>query len=520
MPPDLPKTIGRYQIEGELGRGMMGVVYSARDPALGRRIALKTVSDSFARSIPDEEKELFDQRFLAEARAAATLSHPGIIGVHDVGRDPETGILFIALEYLQGETLGQRLARGPVEWREAMRLTLRMAEALNHAHAHGVIHRDIKPANIMILESGEPKIMDFGIAKIPESQLTSAGQVFGTPLFMSPEQANGAPLDGRSDLFSLGAVLYHLLTRRHGFDAGSLPAIIMRLLHHEPDPPSSLNAALPEAVDYIVARLLAKSPDRRYPDGRTVAEDIADVLDGRVPRHRPAWESQPRGATAIEGLLDTAPPPVADRLLTTAGADARNRQPGETIGQSSRTLTLVRSLRASVARGSRRPVLPAATVALALAVGAVYVIWVRSAEEPPPTAISVTTATPGSTSDGPSLIERMSEALARSGTARISFGFEHSMKAVSLRVWVDEDLVVDRLTYGRVVRKFLGMESRKASLQEVLDVKPGPHEIKVRVAWDDNVKTEKVSRVFKAGDTRRLEADLGGLRKNLSLEWK
>jgi len=202
---------------------MMGVVYEAHDSALGRRVALKTIR--LAHELPPDERQRFEKRFLAEARAAAGLSHPGLVVVHDVGRDAASEMLFIALEYLEGRTLAEEMAGGaPLEWRRALRIAAQLAEALHHAHALGIVHRDVKPANVMMLSSGQPKVMDFGIAKLPASQLTSTGQLFGTPLYMSPEQAQGEAVDARSDLFSLGGVLYEMLTGRRCFDAPSLPA--------------------------------------------------------------------------------------------------------------------------------------------------------------------------------------------------------------------------------------------------------------------------------------------------------
>ena len=174
-----PQALARYQIQGEIGRGMMGVVYRALDPALGRIVALKTVQSVFP--LPAEQQKAFEERFLSEARVAAGLSHPAIVVVHDVGRDPESGALFIAFEYLQGQTLSELTSSGALEWREAFRIAGRLAEALHHAHARGVIHRDIKPGNVMVLPTGDPKIMDFGIAKLASSQLTAAGEFFGTP---------------------------------------------------------------------------------------------------------------------------------------------------------------------------------------------------------------------------------------------------------------------------------------------------------------------------------------------------
>jgi len=154
-----PRILGRYEIQEEIGRGMMGVVYRALDPALGRTVALKTVNLLLA--LPDEDRPGFEQRFLNEARIAAGLNHPGIVVVHDVGRDPGSDSLYIALEYLEGETLSERVKRdGRVEWREALRLTAQVAEALHHAHQKHIVHRDVKPANIMVLPNGQPKLMN------------------------------------------------------------------------------------------------------------------------------------------------------------------------------------------------------------------------------------------------------------------------------------------------------------------------------------------------------------------------
>ncbi|HEY6552904.1 MAG TPA: serine/threonine-protein kinase, partial [Vicinamibacteria bacterium] len=188
MSEETPRTLGRYEIQKELGRGMMGIVYRAHDPDLGRLVALKTIKLAFA--IPEGEKAAFEKRFQAEARAAAGLQHPGLVVVHDVGRDAATDTVYIALEYLEGHTLAEVASDGtPMDWRQALRITQKLADALHHAHAKGIVHRDIKPANIMVMaSSGQPKVMDFGIAKLPASTLTTAGEFFGTPSFMSPEQ--------------------------------------------------------------------------------------------------------------------------------------------------------------------------------------------------------------------------------------------------------------------------------------------------------------------------------------------
>jgi hypothetical protein len=327
-----PRTIGRYEIQRELGRGTMGVVYEARDPSLDRVVALKTVGAS---SLTRAERKRYEKRFLTEARAAARLSHRGIVVVHDVGRDRASGLLYMALERLDGETLADLIASGRrLDWREALRITGRAAEALHHAHAQGVVHRDVKPANIMVLPSGEPKIMDFGIARVDAGHLTTPGELFGTPLYMAPEQALGRPADARSDLFSLGTIAYTLLTGEAPFAAPSVPAILARVVHRSVPPPSELVPGLPPEIDDVVARAMAKASEDRYPTGRALAEDIEDLLGGRPPRHRTEWKPSPKGErTVVSASADGEIPDL--ELVEEA---PRRRRPGRWRTRLGRTV--------------------------------------------------------------------------------------------------------------------------------------------------------------------------------------
>jgi len=297
---------------------MMGVVYLAEDPVLGRAVALKTVSLGFA--VSEKERVAFRARFLTEAQAAARLSHPGIVVVYDVGVDSATGELFMALEYLKGQTLDALLAgERPLEWRQALRVAQRVAQALHHAHSNGIVHRDIKPANIMLLESGEPKIMDFGIAKVPTAQLTATGQVLGSPSYMSPERAREQPVDARSDLFSLGAVLYELLTGKRAFPGADVAGILLKVAYENPPPPGLARPGLPPDLDVVLARALAKDPDDRYPDGDTMAEDLEDIIEGRSPRHHAAWVASPSRTTLAGGPAPAASPTPASAEGTARG---------------------------------------------------------------------------------------------------------------------------------------------------------------------------------------------------------
>lgn len=278
----LPKTIGRYEIVREIGRGAMGVVYEGRDLSLMRPVALKTL---LLEPLAEELREPFEKRFYQEARAAAGLQHPCIVVVYEIGIDAAADAFFITLEYLRGRTLEDVIADGPMPWRDALRIAGRLADALAHAHENGIVHRDIKPGNVMILKKGEPKIMDFGVAKLDSSKLTSAGDVLGSPGYMAPEQALEARVDPRSDIFSLGTVLYEALTGKRAFGKGTFSEILMRLAYEQPTPPSRINGDIPEAVDDIVARAMAKNPDQRYANADQMVEDIEDALFDRPLRH-------------------------------------------------------------------------------------------------------------------------------------------------------------------------------------------------------------------------------------------
>ena len=239
------EKIGRYEIEKTIGRGAMGVVYLARDPIIDRLVALKTLRVD----LDAEHAEEFRERFVREARAAGRLNHPGIVTVHDVGEDPESGLMYIAMEHVEGRDLKQVLAAGEIlRHSEAARIVADVAVALDYAHSLGVVHRDVKPANIILTADGTPKITDFGIARLETSNLTVDGQFIGTPNFMSPEQITGKAVDGRSDVFSLGVVLFNLLTEERPFNGGTMHEVTLRIVQ-EPCPiPSTLSDQIPPAL--------------------------------------------------------------------------------------------------------------------------------------------------------------------------------------------------------------------------------------------------------------------------------
>jgi serine/threonine-protein kinase len=286
MPDDTPPgRVGRFEVRRELGRGAMGVVFEAHDPMLHRTVALKVIRLPFAAN--RKERSDFERRFLTEARAAAGLSHPGIVGIHEAGRDDATGTFYLALEHLAGQLLSDRIAeKGQFEEAEGLRLAAQLARALDYAHRRGVVHRDMKPENVMVLADGQVKILDFGLAKLGASQeQTAAGQFMGTPLFASPEQALGRAVDGRTDLFALGGILYTLLAGRRPFEGETLAQVLARVTHQPPPGLRVANPAVSAGTEAIVLRALAKDPAERYSSGNAMADDLEDVLDGRPPRH-------------------------------------------------------------------------------------------------------------------------------------------------------------------------------------------------------------------------------------------
>lgn len=280
------EKFGRYEILKELGHGAMGVVYKATDPMIDRVVAIKTI---LAQGLGPKEQKEYRERFFREARAAGKLSHPGIVTIYDVGEDEATQTPYIVMEFITGRTLESLLQAGEgLTMEKTIELVQQIAEALDHAHAHGIVHRDVKPANILVTEQGRAKIADFGIARFAASQFTQAGQMLGTPSYMSPEQLSGGQVDGRSDIFSLGVILYSLLTGDKPFTGDTISSISFKIVYTQPVPPRQLNIALPEEFNYVVARALAKDPAARYQTCRELIEDLDDIKHGQPPRWKGA----------------------------------------------------------------------------------------------------------------------------------------------------------------------------------------------------------------------------------------
>jgi predicted Ser/Thr protein kinase len=259
-------SIGRYEILGELGRGSMGVVYKARDPRLDRLVAIKTVlaEDGVRRGqLTEVQKRLYD-----EATAVARLNHPNIVAVYDVVIAEQTPC--IVMEYVEGRTLRELVAEGPLQPDRAVQVGLQVCHALHYAHALGVVHRDIKSGNILVAEHWEAKLSDFSIARLKGRDTTRTGVMMGTPAYMAPEQVRGRVAEPRSDLFSLGVVLYEAVTGVSPF-------------HVDPVPPRQLNSTVSPALDAVIRRAMDKDPDRRYPSAQALGEALARVSGSAAP---------------------------------------------------------------------------------------------------------------------------------------------------------------------------------------------------------------------------------------------
>ncbi len=271
----VPATLGRYHIVRELGRGAMGIVYLGKDPTIQRFVAIKTMRlDEIDR---DEELKEFRDRFFREAESTGRLSHPNIVTVYDAGE--QEGLAYIAMEYLEGTLLNSYCQKSAIlPAKQALQIVATVADALDYAHSQGVVHRDVKPANIMILKQRLVKVMDFGIAKMASASKTQTSMILGTPRYMSPEQATGKDVDGRSDVFSLGIVLFELLSGERPFDAENMAALVMRIVKAPHPPMLKYRQDLPTRVQCILDRALQKEISHRYRHASDMAQDLRDVF--------------------------------------------------------------------------------------------------------------------------------------------------------------------------------------------------------------------------------------------------
>lgn len=329
-------SLGRYTVERLLGSGAMGEVHLARDPRIDRRVALKTLRVATVRP---GEMEAMSERLLREARAAGRLIHPHIVTLFDAGEDD--GLLYLAFEYVPGSDLAERLKAGPpLPLGEALRIAGETCQGLDHAHRQGIVHRDVKPSNLMLTADGRVKISDFGIAKLAGEahELTVSGTVMGSPYYLSPEQVRGEALDGRSDLFSLGILLYEMIAGRRPFEGETLTTLVYQILHQNPPALPPLRSGLAPAVPQLLGWFLAKDRDRRVPDARTAGEALAG-LAAALPRELLALPavSHDEGTlfldeSAVSSFRTLPPPPPPPPPSPAAGGGLPGTDDAAAIG--------------------------------------------------------------------------------------------------------------------------------------------------------------------------------------------
>jgi len=334
-----PTMIGRYQITGTLGSGAMGAVYKAFDPLIRRTLAIKTIRLDVPRDSPQYRS--FIERFYMEARISGTLSHPGIVTLFDVGE--EGGLPFLAMEFIEGKTIAAVLEEGTrFKPERVIGLVSQVASALDYAHSRGVIHRDIKPSNLMVDAADQVKVTDFGIAKLADAEITHSGTLVGTPSYMSPEQAMGEKLDGRSDIFSLGVCAFEMLSGEQPFPGSNVTSILYKLVHVDPIEPADLemNGLVPQKWREVFGKVLAKKPENRYQTATAFVRDLeyclgswfaglgqeaAPLLDALVPEPTVVTEQAP---------------PVAVPAPSPRGADAERAGEGSETVEAEATVLL------------------------------------------------------------------------------------------------------------------------------------------------------------------------------------
>ncbi|MBP7587408.1 MAG: serine/threonine protein kinase [Thermoanaerobaculia bacterium] len=369
MTTNAPQKLGRYEIIEEIGKGAMGVVYLARDPLIGRQVALKTFRVGF--SAKDQELAQFRSRFVREAQSAGILSHPNIVTIHDVVDEGGEGTCFIAMEFVKGTNLKQLMQRPETFSHDRLiDILSQIAEGLDYAHSRGVVHRDIKPANILIAQDGKVKITDFGIARLDTSNLTMEGQLLGTPNYMAPEQIQGKEVDHRADIFSLGVVFYEMLTRRKPFQGENLTAVTHKIVYEPFTPAEEIIKDLPPGLTAIMTRCLEKDPNRRYP---RAAEIAAELRRGGARQVEVVAEAV--AESAADDNDDTSAtqevPPLAEETIERT--EVRTREPESLLAAATAKLPRIQPPPAAPA-----PIVPSTSPAPTAAPG-------PSTPPPPPT---------------------------------------------------------------------------------------------------------------------------------------
>jgi serine/threonine-protein kinase len=521
------RQFGRYEIISELGRGAMGVVYKARDPHIDRLVALKTIS--LWGQEAEGEKE-FRLRFMNEAQAAGRLHHSGIVGVFDVGEDSEDHDPFIVLEYVPGESLNRVLSREkklPLE--RSLRLAEEIADALDYAHAQGVIHRDIKPANILITQDGHAKIADFGIAKLNLAHFTIPGRVLGTPAYMAPEQLSGEGVDGRSDLFSLGVILYAMVTGHSPFQGNSATTVCFKVANREPIAASALDITLPPQLDAVISRAMEKDPNERYQRGADFADDLRMLQESL--KTSSTTGSKLRTTTSTRSALTGNTPAIRPAVEVAAAGNFIKR-----ILAQARVHDFVLGGLAIIALG-----IMAGRAKLFVSVPKVVVSDSAAAPNPISTAnVSATQLTPQDQNVPAKVVQtvpltrpavRKSAVKAPPPPAKpvivvplstVDLAVQHQFKDATLYVWIDDKLELTLPLHGAAQKKLVLFNGIRGVVSETLKVPAGKRVLRFRaLSTDQTVDLSKtISAEFVGGDTKSLSVAFEKHNSSMRLTWQ
>lgn len=574
-----PKRLGRYQIVAELGRGAMGTVYEAYDPRIDRVVAIKIITISG--DSPSESEE-FRTRFIREARASGRLSHPGIVTIYDVDEDPVSHTPYIVMEYVAGkrlDTFAEQLPSQRLPLETSLALAQQIAEALDYAHAQGIVHRDIKPGNVIVTEEGFAKIADFGIAKIALTEFTVPGQVLGTPSFMAPEQFLGAAVDGRSDLFSLGIILYWMLTGVKPFTGENAASVSFKLVYEDPTPATQIIPRLHPYFDAVLSHALAKDPAARYQSGKEFALDLKLVRQGEPPKalgvpDNGLDEARIRGQLigrsismmlrsvaartmhasnqflqhlpSLKRVGDSKRFDVKWRLALTTSAvliaaiglhhmvgvrTALGRQEGLKISKSvvePSPATLIPAMPASVppAQAKHKSVraLPAARVAgiptrkVLTSVKMENAARMSPTVQPIPTVQSIATVQPIPTVQSTVSVQLPVPVQPTAKATLLTIG-EHSFRLATLSISVDGELAYRGQLTG--VRK-LPFQPIRGTVSEAIRLAPGSHVVEVHVVseHDHCDETKTIEGQFQANELKTLGIAFAGHNSDMRLAWK
>jgi len=534
------KRFGRYEIVAELGRGAMGVVYKARDPQIDRIVAVKTVS---MWGQEQEAEAEFRMRFMNEAQAAGRLHHAGIVSIFDVGENPENKEAYIVLEYVSGESLNKILAREKkLSLPRALQLAEEIAVALDYAHGQGVVHRDIKPGNILVTDEGHAKIADFGIAKLNLAHFTLPGRVMGTPAYMAPEQLSGEGVDGRSDLFSLGVILYAMVTGHSPFQGNSATTVCFKVANREPVAASAFDLMLPPELDEVISRAMAKDPDQRYQTGAEFAEDIRQLqqvfeVSSTTTSLRAVMATGSRATAThtrrlsprVSGAHQVAEIDRAEEFVRIAFRKA----PTQTLILSATVLVLLVIAGVQSKLLVISPRLGANALNVASSPGAA-----PSVEGPRtvPTIDTYSGATTIAAASLPATTKSMRRRARHSLLTRpvpaapeivvplsnLDLSVQHQFKDATLFVWIDDRLTLTRSLHGGIQKHMVVFNGVRGVDSETLKVPAGKHTLRFRaLSSDETIDLAKtISAEFVGGGDRSLQVTFEKHNTIMRLIWQ